>query len=50
MGALLYGTDAVCMALLAASAAMWEGTPRAEGIDTAVMIVQMLTLAGKWRR
>jgi len=44
----LYGTDAACMALLAVSADNWEGTSRAEAADTAVLIVQVVTLAGKW--
>lgn len=49
MGTLLYGTDAVCMALLAISTDKWEGTSRAETVDAAVMIIQIVTLAGKWQ-
>ena len=48
MGTVLYGTDAVCMALLAVSVEKWEGTSRAKGVDTAVMIIQVITLAVKW--
>lgn len=49
MGTVLYGTDAACMALLAISADNWENTPRAKAADTAVMIIQVVTLAGKRR-
>eukprot|EP00903_Cladosiphon_okamuranus_P009469 g9024.t1 len=45
MGTLLYGIDAVCMALLAVSTGKWEGTSRAKGVDMAVMITQIVTLA-----
>ena len=48
MGIALYGTDAVCMAVLAVSADKWEGTSRAKGVDSAVMIIQLVTLLGKW--
>eukprot|EP00903_Cladosiphon_okamuranus_P012907 g12051.t1 len=44
MGAGLYGTDAVCMAVLAVSADKWKGSPRAKGADSAVMIVQLISL------
>lgn len=47
MGIALYGTDAVCMAVLAVSVDKWEGTLRAKDVDTAVMIVQLITLAGE---
>lgn len=47
MGIALYGVDAVCMAVLAVSADKWEGTSRAEKVDSAVVIVQVVTLAGK---
>ena len=47
MGTALYGIDAVCMALLAFSADFWEGTSRAKGVDRAVMITQVVTLAGR---
>lgn len=49
MGTVLYGTNAACMALLAISADKWEDTSRAKEADTAVMIIQIVTLAGKWR-
>ncbi|CAN0101373.1 unnamed protein product, partial [Scytosiphon promiscuus] len=45
MGIGLYGSDAACMAVLAISADKWEGTARAKQVDTAVMIVQLITLA-----
>ena len=48
MGIALYGTDAVCMAVLAVSADKWEGTSRAKSVDSAVMIIQLVTLLGKW--
>ena len=47
MGIALYGTDAACMALLAVSADKWEGTSRAKEADTAVMIIQLVTLLGE---
>ncbi|CAM9250711.1 unnamed protein product [Hapterophycus canaliculatus] len=45
MGIALYGSDAACMAILAVSADKWKGTARAKRADTAVMIVQLVTLA-----
>lgn len=48
MGAALYGTDTVCMAVLAVSADMWAGASRAKGIDTAVMVIQLVSLLGEW--
>ncbi|CAM9664947.1 unnamed protein product [Scytosiphon promiscuus] len=45
MGIALYGTDAVCMAVLAVSASKWEGSPRADRVDKTVMIIQVVTLA-----
>eukprot|EP00903_Cladosiphon_okamuranus_P005921 g5852.t1 len=45
MGIALYGINAVCMALLAVSADKWEGTSRAKIVDTAVMIIQIVTLS-----
>lgn len=47
MGMALYGVDAVCMAVLAISADKWEGTSRAEQVDTAVMVIQVVTLLGE---
>jgi len=47
MGVVLYSTNALCMAVLAVSADLWEGTPRAKGVDTAVMVVQLVTLLGE---
>lgn len=48
MTAGLYGTNAVCMALLAVAADKWEGTPRAKQVDTAVLIIQLVSLVGEW--
>lgn len=48
MGTALYGSDAACMAILAVSADKWEGTARANRVDTAVMIIQLVALAGEW--
>ncbi len=47
MGIALYGINALCMAVLAVSADKWEGTPRAKGVDTAVMIIQFVILSGE---
>ena len=47
MTAALYGTNAVCMALLAVAADKWEGTPRARRVDTAVFVIQLLSLVGE---
>lgn len=48
MGSALYGCNAVCMAMLAVSAEMWDGTARAASVDRAVMIIQLVSLAGRW--
>ena len=48
MGVMLYSTNALCMAVLAISADKWEGTSTAKDVDTAVMVVQLLTLLGEW--
>eukprot|EP00903_Cladosiphon_okamuranus_P017681 g16281.t1 len=45
MGLSLYGLDAVCMAMLAVSAAKWEGSPRAKEVDSAVVIMQLIALS-----
>ncbi|CAM9876550.1 unnamed protein product, partial [Ectocarpus sp. 8 AP-2014] len=45
MGAMVMLTDAVCMGMLATSASMFDGTPTANGIDTAVMVTQQLCVA-----
>lgn len=47
MGACLVGIDAVCMALLAFSASWWGGTPAAERVDSAVMLLQLVALCGE---
>lgn len=47
MGIALYGIDAACMAVLALAADQWEGSSRAEEVDSAVTIVQLVTLAGE---
>lgn len=49
MGMALYGIDAACMAVLAVSASKWEGKPKANRADKAVMIIQLVTLAGERR-
>ncbi|CAM9909350.1 unnamed protein product [Ectocarpus fasciculatus] len=46
MGYVVYGLDAASMAVLAVSADKWEGTERASRVDSAVMMVQLLILAG----
>lgn len=48
MGATVYGADAVCMAVLAVSADKWEGTPRAKMVDTAIVIIQLVSLVGEF--
>ena len=48
MTAALYGTNAVCMAVLAVAVYNWEGTPRAKRVDTAVLIIQLVSLVGEW--
>ncbi len=50
MAIMLYGTDAVCMAMLAVCADKWEGTSTAKGIDTAVVIIQLVVFLGEWPR
>lgn len=47
MGIALYGSDAVCMGMLALSASKLEGTATASRIDTAVMVIQLIALAGE---
>ena len=39
--------DAVCMALLAAAATVWEGTSRERHVSTAVIALQLFTLCGE---
>ena len=39
--------DAVCMALLAAAATVWEGTSREGHAGTAVVALQLFTLCGE---
>lgn len=41
------GADAVSMAVLAAAALAWDGTENAKRADAAVMIIQLLVLAGR---
>lgn len=48
MGITLYGTNALCMAMLALSADKWEGTSRAKTLDTVILIVQLVILLGEW--
>lgn len=40
--------DAVCMALLAAAASVWEGTSREEHVSTAVIALELYTLIGEF--
>lgn len=47
VGACIAGADAVSMAVLAAAALAWEGTENAERADTAVMVIQLMVLAGE---
>jgi len=47
MGIALYATNAACMAILAVSAGAWNGTLRAKRVDTAVVVIQILTLVGE---
>lgn len=47
MGIALYAIDAICMAVLAVSADKWEGSQRAEEVDSAVMIMQLVALLGE---
>ena len=46
VGACIAGADAVSMGVLAAAALEWKGTESAKRADTAVMIIQLLVLAG----
>eukprot|EP00903_Cladosiphon_okamuranus_P012913 g12056.t1 len=45
MGIALYGINTICMAILAVSADKWEGTSQAKGVDTAVTIIQLVTVS-----
>lgn len=45
-GAALMCVNAVCMAVLFVSALVWEGTPTAQKISNAVIIVQIVALGG----
>lgn len=47
MGACLVGVDAISMALLAVAALRWQGTAKEERMNTAVMVMQVLALAGE---
>ena len=46
IGAGLMLADAVCMGILSIAASRWEGTPRADRVDTAVVIIQLIVLLG----
>jgi len=48
LGTTLHGINTVCMAALAVSAIMWEGTSRAKGVDTVVMVIQLVAIVGEW--
>ena len=47
IGASVMAMDAVCMALLAAAATVWEGTSRERHVSTAVIALQLFTLCGE---
>lgn len=47
VGVCLFAIDSVCTALMAASAHLWAGTPRATTVNTAVALVQLIALCGE---
>lgn len=47
MAAGVVGIDAVSMALMAATALVWQGTKTGQRADMAVMVAQLLSLAGE---
>lgn len=47
MGAFVMLADALCMGMLAVSADKLDGSPAAKGIDTAVMVIQQVSLFGE---